>query len=81
MFDLKINYKSTSCRLKVGQLLLESGAALMYYKAGQVVLQSRLATTEWGNFYHKVGQVLQSGTNFITHLDRYYKVGRLLKVG
>ena len=41
-FDLKINYKLFSCRFcyKVGQVLLEIGAALMYYKEEQVLLQS-----------------------------------------
>ena len=43
MFDLKINYKSTSCRLKVGQLLLESGAALMYYNVGNELIESGAA--------------------------------------
>ena len=32
----------------------------MYYKAGQVVLQSRAGITKRGNFYYKVGQLLQS---------------------
>ena len=32
----------------------------MYYKVGPVLLQSRAGITKWGNFYHKMGQLLQS---------------------
>ena len=67
---------------KVGQKLLQSGAALIitkrgkiYYKVGQL-------------FYYKVGQdLLQSGAgitkwgNVITKRGRYYKVGQLLQSG
>ena len=70
--DLQINYKSFSYRFyyQVGQVLLESGTALIYYKekqvllhsgvdfwyyeAWQVVLESRTGITKWGNFYNKV---------------------------
>ena len=43
---------------------LQCGAAFLYYKAGQVALQSRAGTTKWGNFCYKVGQLLQSGVTF-----------------
>ena len=38
----------------------------MYYKARQVVLQSRAGITKSGNFYCKVERVLKSGATFIT---------------
>ena len=50
----------------------------MYSKPGQVVLQSRAGITKLGSFYYRKGQILQSGTTFITKWDRYYKVGLLL---
>ena len=40
--------------------LLKCEIALMYYKVGPVLLQSRAGITKWGNFYHKMGQLLQS---------------------
>ena len=43
-----------------------------------MVLQSRAGITKLGSFYYRKGQVLQSGTTFITKWDRYYKVGLLL---
>lgn len=46
---------------KLLQVLLQSYAALLCYKAGQVVLQSMAGITKWGNFYYNVRQVLQSG--------------------
>ena len=62
-FNLQIYEKRTS-----SSILLESWAALLYYKLRQVVSQKGAAV-----FYYKVGQVLQSKEN-ITKWDRYYKV-------
>ena len=57
--------------------LLQSGTAFRYYKVRQIFLQSETAlffisqndsVTKWdryykvGQFYHKAGQILQSGT-------------------
>ena len=62
---------------KFGQKLLKSGAGFGYYKVEQLVSQSATGCiitkrdnfiTKWdghykvGEFYYKVGQVLQSGT-------------------
>ena len=36
---------------KGGQVLLQSEAAFLYGKARQVVLQSKAGATKWSNFY------------------------------
>ena len=51
---------------KVGQVLLQSEAALTYCKAGKVILQSRACVAKWGNFVYKLRQVSQSRATFIT---------------
>ena len=43
-----------------GQLVLQIGTALFYYKLGQTLLQNRAAITNWGRCY-KLGQLLQIG--------------------
>lgn len=48
------------CYSKMEQLLLQRGEALEHYKVGPVLLQSRAGITKWGNFYHKMAQLLQS---------------------
>ena len=40
-------------------MLIQIRAAFLYYKAGQMVLQSRAGVTKWNNFCHKDGQLLQ----------------------
>ena len=35
---------------KIGQVLLQSGVAFLRSKAGQVVLQDRTGITIWGNY-------------------------------
>ena len=40
---------------KLGQVLLKIGAAFLYCKTGQVVLKGREGITKWGN-YQKVRQ-------------------------
>lgn len=75
--DLQINFKSTSYKFYsiVGQALLDSGAALMYYKEGQVLQQSVAAFR-----YYKIEQVLLQRRESITKWDNFYdKVRQLLK--
>ena len=51
------------------------GKCFLFYKMGQVVLQSRVGITEWYNFYYKMaggGGGLQSGA-IITKKDSTYK--------
>ena len=31
----------------------------LFYKIGQVLLQSRIGITEWDNFYHKIGEGIE----------------------
>ena len=58
---------------KVGQVLLQIGAAFLNYKAGQVVLLRRVVITKCGNIYCELGQVSQSGI-LIKKGGSYYKV-------
>ena len=60
-------------------MVLQTETALLYYKAGPVVLQSRVGITKWGKFYYKRGQVQQSEATFITKWGRYYKVENITK--
>ena len=55
---------------KLGQALLQIGAASFYYKLGQVLLQIGAAffITNWGKCYYKLGQL------------NYYKSGQLLQI-
>ena len=55
MFYLANYSKSTLCRFynKEGQVLLQTGEALMYHKVGEVLLQSGAAF-----LYYKVAEVL-----------------------
>ena len=39
--------------------MLQIGAALLYYKLGETLLQNRADITNWGKIYYKLGQVLQ----------------------
>ena len=39
---------------KVGQVILQSGAVFFYYRARQVVFQSKAGIAEWGNYYKVV---------------------------
>ena len=39
--------------------MFKIGAALVYYKLGQPLLQNRAAITDWGKIYYILGQVLQ----------------------
>ena len=43
---------------KVGQVLLQDGAAFLYYKPREVVLQSKTGAAKWDG-YHKVGKLIQ----------------------
>ena len=61
-------------------MLLQYGAAFLYYKTGQVELQTRAGIKKGGNFYYKVGQVLHSKTDFITKLGRYWMWGNHYKI-
>ena len=55
---------------KVGQVfLLQRGKAFLYYKAGQLLSQSRADNTMQCTFYYKVGQILQIGANCFTKCD------------
>ena len=60
---------------KEGQVLLQKGAFFLYYKAEPVVLKSR----KWDNFYYKMGKTLRSGATFITKWGRYYKKRELIQ--
>ena len=42
---------------KLGQVLLRTGGS--YYKLGQPLLQNRADTTNWGKMYYKLGRLLQ----------------------
>ena len=61
--------------------MLQTGAALFYYKLGQMLLQIGAATTNWGTRYYKIGQLLQIGAKCITNWGRYHKLGQLLQTG
>ena len=52
-----------------------------YYKLGQILLQVEAPTTNQGNLYYKIGQLLQTGAKCITNWGRYYKLGQLLQLG
>ena len=57
----------------MGQALLQSGAALMYYRIWSVSLENGT------NFlYYKVGQVVVQSRGGIKKWDKYYKTWRLL---
>ena len=43
---------------KVGQVLLQDGAAFLYYQPREVVLQSKIGGAKWDG-YHKVGKLIQ----------------------
>ena len=60
--------------------MLQIGAALFYYKLGQVLLQIGAAITTEGNLYYKIGKLLQIEAKFITNWDKYYKLGQLLQI-
>ena len=54
--------------------MLQIGAALFYYKLGQVLLQIGTASllqigasvvTNWSNHYYKIGQLLHIGAGII----------------
>ena len=76
--------------------MLQIGAALFYYKLGQMLLQIGAASllkirtsvvTNWGSYY-KLGQPLLQNRAAITNwgkmyykLDRYYKLEQLLQLG
>ena len=64
----------------MGQVLLQSKAALCHYKVGQELLQSgvdnllqsvEIIITKWATYY-KVGQILQSGLG-ITNWGQSFK--------
>lgn len=61
-------------------MLLQSGIAFLYHKAGPVVLQ-RKVSQGGASFITKWGQVLQSRATFIIKWVRYYNVQQLLKGG
>ena len=69
--------------------MLEIGAALLYYKLVETLLQIGAASllqigasvvTNWGSYY-KLGQPLLQNRTVITNLGRYYKLGQLLQIG
>ena len=68
--------------------MLQIGAALLYYKLGQTLLQIGASVViNWGSYYKleqlllQIGQLLQIGAKFITNWGRYYKLGKLLQIG
>ena len=65
--------------------MLQIGAALFYYKLGQIFLQIGASVVKnWGSYYklgnryYKIGQLLQTGAKRITNCGSYYK---LLQIG
>ena len=70
--------------------MLQTGAALFYYKLGKTLLQIAAASlmqiracviTNWGNYY-KLGQPLLQNRVAITNWGKmYYKLGELLQIG
>ena len=69
--------------------MLQIGAALLYYKLGQTLLQIGAASllqigasvvTNWGSYY-KSGQPLLQNRVAITNWGRYYKLWQLLQIG
>ena len=76
--------------LQIGAtVLLQTGAALFYYKLGQTLLQIGVASllqigatvvTNWGNYY-KLGQPLLQNRAAITNWGKmYYKLGQVLQI-
>ena len=76
--------------------MLQIGAALFYYKLGQMLLEigpalllqiGATVVTNWGRYYKlgqpllQKGQLIQIGAQFITNWGRYYKLGQLLQIG
>ena len=60
----------------MGKVVLQNGAALFYYKLGQLIYYKR-----WRR-YCKMGQLLQIRATVITHWGSYYKSGQsLLQIG
>ena len=70
--------------------MLQTGAALVYYKLGQTLLQIRAASllqigasvvtsvvTNWGSYY-KLGQPLLQSRAAITNMGNYCKLEQLL---
>ena len=77
------------CITNWGKLVLQIGAALFYYKLGQMLLQIGAASllqiranviTNWGSYY-KLGQPLLSNRAAITNWGKmYYKLGQVSQI-
>ena len=63
--------------------MLEIGAALFYYKLGQMLLQIGAPSLLpiGGICCYKLGQPLSQNRTAITNWSRYYKLGQLLQIG
>ena len=60
--------------------MLQVGAALFNYELGQMLLQIRVAITNYGKSYYKIEQLLQTRAKCITNCSGYYKLGQLLQI-
>ena len=75
---------TTSSYFKLGQALLQIGAAFLLFQIGASVITNRgsLIITNQGKFYYKSGQPLLQIGAAITNWDKlYYKLGQLLQIG
>ena len=62
----RTQHQKYMCITNWGKLVLQIGAALLYYKLGQTLLQIRAAS------------LLQIRASFVTNWSSYYKLGQLL---